>query len=129
MTSTETVTPTAQWGTRPLLRAHAAQPTAATAALLMQRLQDWHDAFLNPEERSCFIAYTGSGHWARGATLKAAAKALLAQGARRRDSVGACFVLNDPAAELNGYGGLLTAPPAASVSLGVLGTVGSVLGR
>lgn len=126
-------TPQSNWAGWALLQA-AEKPGALEKGslgwLLAERLGKLFghnpDGEFKPGPRS-FVVYTNCGHWGRGNTLEAAAKKAYDAGASKTSRASAVLVLNDATPEVNQGGSVISESDSEQLSLGVVGTIGSII--
>lgn len=93
---------------------------------LQKLLGETERAGITPGPRSIVLIGTG-GHWSRGANMVEAAKGMLKAGAGRTERVQAVLVLNDDTPEVNQVGEVVSNSASAQLTLGLVGTVASIL--
>lgn len=95
-------------------------------AALSDAIADRLKRYVDGEHRGFLIA-TSCGHWGNGDSLLSAAQNALKVGAKRTALATAAIVLGDSKPGINEYGYTITESVAHTISLGRIGTVGSII--
>ena len=73
------------------------------------------------------VVITNGGHWGRGETILDAAKEAKKAGASRSEKASVVLILNDEKPYVDGMGTVNSASQSASFTIGIVGTIGSIL--
>lgn len=117
-------TPSTDWANWALRQAwYDGNRTEALGSIMAERL---HEIENGPR---AFVVCTDCGHWARGATLVEAVRAVAKIASGRKSLVRAWLAANDKEPFVDSYGTIHAGSAGAVlVTIGTVGTVGSILG-